>query len=265
MVHQPNLIVSCTSNNDILIKRASDLAYSLELSLTMLQDVPHNYQFVLHLTAKGLELLSKEPHQKKTSSLFVDFTKGQSGYRLQHNLTIHQPLAKAIGIKTGFRPSVIDATAGLGGDSFVLASLGCRVTMIERSPIIGALLSDGLKRAEKNVKCRAIIQKRLNLVIMDAAPYMTTIMEKPYAIYLDPMYPHRNKSALNKIDMRIIRNMVGDDMDSSILLSQALKTATNRVVVKRPKGAPTINSAKPNHIISMKNGRFDVYLILGSH
>ena len=56
-------------------------------------------------------------------------------------------IAKAVGIAQGVRPQVLDATAGLGKDAFVLASLGCQMTLIERQPLIAALLEDGLARA----------------------------------------------------------------------------------------------------------------------
>ena len=77
---------------------------------------------------------------------------------------------------------------------------------------------------------------------------------------MDPMYPHRRKSALNSQAMRLLRGIAGDDDDCPSLLEQALAVATNRVVVKRPKGAPTIDGRSPSHEILMKNSRFDVYL-----
>ena len=77
---------------------------------------------------------------------------------------------------------------------------------------------------------------------------------------MDPMYPHRRKSALNSKEMRMLRIIAGDDDDSPALLEAALKVAGNRVVVKRPKGAPGIGQRPPTHEILMRNSRFDVYL-----
>lgn len=255
--------VSCTEHSESLIKQATDLADSLGLSFIL----PGNNlnPFVLFLSEEGLELRVKETGKNKHSSLFIDFTHGPSGYRMRKNLTIHQPLARAVGIKSGFRPDVMDAAAGMGGDGFILACLGCNVTMIERSSIIGALLRDGLERAKKDEYCRLIVQDRIKLLIDDAILCVATITPKPYTVYIDPMYPHRRKSALNKIEMRIIRQLVGSDQDSPALLGQALQTATNRVVVKRPKGAPAIDGTKPTHTITMKNSRFDVYLVSGKN
>jgi 16S rRNA (guanine1516-N2)-methyltransferase len=192
--------------------------------------------------------------------IFVDFLSGSSGYRRHHSCTIGQPLARAIGIKQGFRPSIVDGTAGLGQDGFVLACLGCTVTMIERSPVLGALLDDGLQRALQDTIVGKIIRDRLRLIITDTKTVLTNLSPRTYTIYLDPMYPKRTKSALNKKEMRIIRNLVGDDQDSASLLECALATAENRVVVKRPKEAPPLAGRSPSHEILMKNSRFDVYL-----
>ncbi|MDD3815078.1 MAG: class I SAM-dependent methyltransferase, partial [Desulfocapsaceae bacterium] len=190
----------------------------------------------------------------------IDFVHGNTGYRRLHGGGINQPLARAAGVKPGWRPSIVDATAGLGIDGFILASLGCKVTMIERSPVLRALLNDGLQRAISHPATRDIVVQRLELLIGNSREIITTLPEQPATIYLDPMYPHRHKSALNKKEMRIIRALVGDDQDAAALLESALEIATNRVVVKRPKGAPELNARRPSHVVEMKNSRFDVYL-----
>jgi len=259
-MEKKSVIVSFTHHSQHLAGQARILANSLNLPLVHSIDNLHDDQFILFVSEKGFELKVKETGSRKYSSLFIDFTHGPSGYRLRQDLTIHQPLARAVGIKAGFRPDILDATAGMGKDSFILAALGCHVTLVERSTIISALLSNGLERAGKEPGTPKNAVDRINLVNDDATHYMSTISKKPYTVYMDPMYPHRKKSALNKIEMRIIRQLVGDDSDSPALLQQALQTATNRVVIKRPKGAPTIDTTKPTHTIVMKNSRFDVYL-----
>ena len=213
----------------------------------------------LFYTETHLEL-QQDTTEKTTGPLFVDFLSGSSRYRRLHNCTIGQPLARAVGIKQGFRPSVVDGTAGLGQDGFVLACLGCNVTLIERSPVLGALLSDGLQRALQDRIVGKIIRDRLRLIVADAKTLLETLSPQPYTIYLDPMYPLRTKSALNKKEMRIIRSLIGDDQDSSLLLECALKSAGNRVVVKRPKEAPPLSGLSPSHTTLMKSNRFDVYL-----
>jgi 16S rRNA (guanine1516-N2)-methyltransferase len=251
--------VTCFPSVEHLMEKAKKLAESLDLPFQ--EYGTYNQGIILIYTDTHLELRqSLIPGKALSGPLFVDFVNGSSGYRHLHNCTIHQPLARAVGIKQGFRPLIVDGTAGLGRDGFVLACLGCSVTMIERSQILGALLEDGLQRALHDERVGKIIRDRIHLIIADTNSILTSLSIRPYTIYLDPMYPNRSTSALNKKEMRIIRTIVGDDNDSLSLLECALQIAENRVVVKRSKGAPPLGEKPPSHHILMKNSRFDVYL-----
>jgi 16S rRNA (guanine1516-N2)-methyltransferase len=156
---------------------------------------------------------------------------------------------------------VLDATAGLGRDGFVLASLGCCVQCIERSAIIAALLQDGIDRLKLSETIK------MSLIVADANDYMRHLPEAEYpdVVYLDPMYPVRTKSALVKKELRILRDIVGEDQDSNQLLHSALRIAKKRVVVKRPLPAPLLDNAiKPSVVYKGKTSRFDVYLTKSS-
>jgi 16S rRNA (guanine1516-N2)-methyltransferase len=253
------LIVFCPSSSGPLFEEAIKLSKLLNLQFRSHPEPGSGYS--LNVTDTHLELRENTPSGKNTRRpLIVDFISGKNGYRRLHNSTIHQPLARAVGVKPGFRPSVLDGTAGFGGDGFVLACLGCKVTLVERSPVLGALLGDGLRRGLQDEKIGKIIQERIALVIADTREILKTLSPKPFSIYLDPMYPKRQKSALNKMEMRVLRTLVGDDQDGSSLLQCALDFAANRVVVKRPKEAPLLAGLSPSHQIMMKSSRFDVYL-----
>jgi len=128
-------------------------------------------------------------------------------------------------------------------------------------PLLAALLADGLERAEENQELQQTVLNKLTLLQGDATHIMAGLKNQPDTIYLDPMYPHKRKSALNKQEMRIIRSLVGDDHDAGKLLDSALLHACNRVAVKRPKGAPLLNEKQPSHAIIMKNSRYDVYMV----
>lgn len=260
MPHKIKTLVTCTSKSQSTQISAKILANSLKIPLntTLPVDVFSN----LILTDKRLELHIQHEISQKPSILFTDFLEGKAGYRFVNNLTTKQPLAKAVGIKPGFRPDIIDATAGLGQDSFVLACLGCKIVMVERSPIIHALLADGMKRASQSEAIFPIVSENITTICMDSSRYLEIHSNRPHTIYMDPMYPHNPKAALNKKDMRIVRDIVGDDDDSEKLLEVALHCAHNRVVVKRPKRAEAISiPTHPSHTIVMKNSRFDVYMI----
>src|SRR6185312_14993152 len=173
-------------------------------------------------------------------TLTIDFLTGKMGYRSRHSRIGNELLAKAIGIKGAYKPTVIDATAGLGRDAFIMAILGCQVTMLERSTTIATLLQTALEQALIETK---IV---LSLINVDAKNYFLTLKPEHYpdVIYLDPMYPERKKSALVKKEMRVLRTIVRDDPDADELLKIALTHAKKRVVVKRAKTAPCLADLK---------------------
>lgn len=192
----------------------------------------------------------------------AEFVTGKMGYRREHGGGAGQLVAKAVGLqKTRAALHVVDATAGLGQDAFVLASLGCTVTLFERNPVIHALLADGLARAALNVDCAAIVE-RMRLLEGSSIEWLARPgTEAADVVYLDPMFPHRDKSALVKKEMQVFRTIVGDDEDSAQLLAAALERARYRVVVKRPRKASAIEGAEPTTRIEGKSSRYDVYAI----
>ncbi|GAB4297321.1 MAG: class I SAM-dependent methyltransferase [Thiohalomonadaceae bacterium] len=194
--------------------------------------------------------------------VYVDFVGGAVGHRRRFGGGRGQEIARAVGLKKGATPSVLDATAGLGRDAFVLASLGCTVTLSERSPVVAALLEDGLARALRDAEV-APIASRMQLLCGNAAQLMQQLdaAARPDVVYLDPMYPHRHKSALVKKEMRLFREVVGEDADADALLPAALACARQRVVVKRPDYAAPMAGRTPTMSIRTKNHRFDVYVI----
>ena len=191
----------------------------------------------------------------------IDFVSGKTAYRRKYGHAGGEAISKAVGIKKGKRPTIVDATAGLGRDAFVLATMGCRVHMIERSAMIATLLEDGLRRAAADEKIGALIKDKLTLTCGDSRQTLLQIPFAPEVIYVDPMFPVKDKSALVKKDMRIVQDIVGQDTDADELLKVALTIATNRVVVKRPASAEYLAGIKPQASIKTKKHRFDIYLI----
>lgn len=246
--------IAVTAEALTLQSNAHKLAKRLGLSVTGVNF--QDYDFLLTITEKRLEL--REVTQQKSKPLYIDFLAGALRHRRKYGGGRSQLIARAVGVKRGEKLSVLDATAGLGHDAFALACLGCRVHMLERSPVIAVLLEDALKRAVQSEDFAAI---EIKLTVTDAISHMQTISPRmrPDVVYLDPMYPKRTKSALVKKEMRILRTIVGDDPDTSELLATALKTAKKRVVVKRPKIAPEIKGPKPDLVFKSKSSRFDVY------
>ena len=216
-----------------------------------------NAPMALVMTAEHLELRKRD--EPKLGGIFVDFVEGAMAHRRRFGGGRGEAVAKAVGIKGSYLPVVTDATAGLGRDAFVLASLGCRVQMLERHPVVAALLDDGLQRGYRNAEIGGWLQQRLTLLHASSLEALAQLGEKPDVVYLDPMYPHRQKSALVKKEMRVFQTLVGADEDADGLLEPARRLAKKRVVVKRPDYAPPLAGVATQSAIVTKSHRFDIY------
>lgn len=192
-------------------------------------------------------------------TLTIDFTSGAVAHRYKFGGGRGQALPKAIGMKAGRNPKVVDATAGLGRDAFLMASLGAEVTLIERSTEMHALLADAMERARLTGGEIAEVIARMTLLHGDAKDLLPSL--SPEVVLVDPMHPERKKSALVKKEMRLIREIVGTDEDSAELMRVALKSASQRVVLKWPQKADAMNGIPaPSHQIPGKSTRYDVFI-----
>ena len=161
-----------------------------------------------------------------------------------------EPLLRAVGAGD----DVIDATAGLAVDAGVLAAAGRRVTMIERHPVLAALLRDALGRWRAEGRPGV---ERLSLVEGDTRSVLRG--RRADVVLLDPMYPERGKAARKGEDLTLARFVVGDDDDQDELLAIACAAARRRVVVKRPRTAPVLAGRPPTGSLVGRTTRFDLY------
>ncbi|MFY1028089.1 class I SAM-dependent methyltransferase [Actinobacillus seminis] len=210
--------------------------------------------------ADEVRLELRKLDEPKLGAIFVDFVHGALAYRRQFGGGRGEAIAKAVGIKKGYLPTVIDSTAGLGRDAFVLAAIGCRVKLIERHPVIYLLLQDGLQRAYADAEIGAMMQQNMQLLPQHHIAALDPKVDFADVVYLDPMYPHKQKSALVKKEMRVFQHLVGADLDAAELLPAALQLARRRVVVKRPDYAEFLAQKAPHFSRETKNHRFDIYL-----
>lgn len=252
-----NLSIAVVAAGPDQVTAVEKLAASLGLPV----ETPDKCSSEFQLLKRDDHLELRQAGKGAPGAVYIDFVGGKSAHRRRFGGGRGQPLAKAIGLKHGNTPDVVDTTAGLGRDAFVLATLGCSVRLVERSPIISILLQDALERALVDNEV-ASIASRMQLIQMDARVFLLALTDgvRPDVVYLDPMYPHRNKSALVKKEMRIFRQLVGDDQDSAELLTAARSVALNRVVVKRPARAPSLGDQQPTMVIKSPNTRYDIYL-----
>lgn len=193
--------------------------------------------------------------------LKCSFIEGPILHRLKYGKGRGQNLAKAVGFKFNKNRTIIDATAGLGYDAFILASLGANVTLIERSEKIYDLLKAAISEAKLYGGEISNIVNRMNLLFGDSKDILPKIA--PEVILIDTMYKERKKSALVKNDMRLVREVVGSDSDHVELINVALNNASKRVVIKQPRYAETLDNIKGcSHQILGKTIRYDVYVTI---
>jgi 16S rRNA (guanine1516-N2)-methyltransferase len=189
----------------------------------------------------------------------VDF--GSGAMRRRRRGGHNEALGRAVGAGKFSNLIVVDATAGLGRDSFVLADLGCRVIMLERLSIVHALLEDGMARAlasDDTWLCAVV--GRMSLACVEAADWLADAATPAVdVVYLDPMFPARRKSARVKKEMWAFQQLIAEQPPLP-LLDLALSRAGRRVVVKRPARAPSLEERKPAFTLPGKTVRFDVYL-----
>ncbi|WP_157981252.1 class I SAM-dependent methyltransferase [Aliidiomarina iranensis] len=219
--------------------------------------------FILELTREGLQLRwrSKPEYQP----LVLDYTRGKQAWRQQLGGGRQEAVVRALGLGKGFRPKVLDATAGLGRDGLILAHAGCEVRLLERNPAIHALLHQAVAHLQQFHGNEHWSYQRVLVLpagsLLDHEDAHAVFADwQPDAVYLDPMFPEREKSAAVKKDMQMLQQLVGADLDADGLLAAALAIAKCRVVVKRPAKAPFLAGQTPSSQIASKKHRFDVYI-----
>lgn len=219
----------------------------------------------LHRDEQGLAL--RVELDGRAHLLRAEFLRGPMGFRLRRGGGRGEAVARAIGLKKGATPTVLDATAGLGRDAFLFAWLGCQVLAVERHAEIHALLADALERALAEPEVAEHLGGRLQLLRGEAIAVLEQLasgpdIARPEVVYLDPMHPERRSAGQVRKEMRIFRQLVGEDVDAERLLATALRVARRRVVVKRPRKGETLGFA-PDLQLEGKSTRFDIYLAAG--
>jgi len=237
------------------------------------------------LLVKPLELSLIRPDGL---SIAIDFIHGKGIRRAREANFKSQPLARALGLQKLRKhhdqtPTVIDATAGFGTDGWMIASLGCKVRLLEASPVLATMLTHALNKAlttaltnAHNSAHAAALNNtngnynkgnpahNISVINTDSVQYLNDNDNAGAdIIYLDPMYPPTRSKALVKKGMQLLHDLIGPDNNGAQLLSTALNRAKYRVVVKRPRGAPPLNGAMAfaGQIsdVQSTNTRYDIY------
>ncbi len=204
----------------------------------------------LRITADGLQ--AEANFLPGAAPLRLDFTGGALGHRVRG--AGGEMLIRALG---GRGLQVLDGTGGLGRDAFLMARAGCTVTVCERNPVVHALLEDALQRAAQTPELADDVA-RIDLRLGDAAGLLRDAQASYDVVYLDPMFPERGKSAQVRKEQRLLQRLAGSDPEAPELVTLARRAARNRVVVKRPKGAPELQPGV-HAALHARKIRFDLY------
>lgn len=206
----------------------------------------------LVITADGLTL------SDGTLSIRGDFARLLP--RIKPSNLAHELIVRAARVKGADHPVVVDATAGLGEDSFLLAAAGFSVRLHEDNPAIAALLRDALERASADTRLAPIVA-RMELHEIDSLVALRELPFEPDVVLLDPMFPARSKSASVKKKLQLLQGIEQPCADEDALFDAALAARPRKIVVKRPVKGPQLAGRKPDYSLDGKAIRFDCYVV----
>ena len=214
-------------------------------------DKPGEY-LTIHFDSKGVSL-----------SGFGLTYQGDFAETMMHRVTNgrlqHEMLVKAASSEKEGRKA-IDATAGMGEDAFVLAAQGYEVTLYEQNPVVAALLKDAIRRAKKNQILKDIAG-RMKVVEADSVECMSKLLDPVDVIYLDPMFPARQKSSLINKKLQLIQKLEPPCSEETDLFDAALKVCPSRIIVKRPLKSECLAGREPSYTLKGKAIRYDCYVL----
>ena len=174
--------------------------------------------------------------------------------RLQHEMLVRAAKSDKPGRKA------IDAIAGMGEDAFLLAAQGYEVTLFEQNPVIAVLLKDALRRAKKHPVLKDIAS-RMNLVQDNSVEGMSKLLDPVDVIYLDPMFPARQKSSLINKKLQLIQKLEPPCSEETDLFDAAISASPSKIIVKRPLKSEFLAGRKPSYTLNGKAIRYDCYTL----
>lgn len=176
--------------------------------------------------------------------------------RLLHGKLNGELLVRAARLKGIEEPTLVDATAGLGQDSLLLAAAGFSVTLIECNPVIAAMLVDAIERARRDPEL-ADAAGRMRVIEGNSLKVLRDLSMPPDVVYLDPMFPGRSKSAAVKKKFQLLHRLEMPCEDEMTLLEAARAAHPRKIVIKRPIKGPHLAGVKPDYTLRGKAVRYD--------
>lgn len=176
--------------------------------------------------------------------------------RLLHGKLNGELLVRAARLKGIEEPTLVDATAGLGQDSLLLAAAGFSVTLIECNPVIAAMLVDAIERARRDPEL-ADAAGRMQVIEGNSLKVLRDLSMPPDVVYLDPMFPGRSKSAAVKKKFQLLHRLEMPCEDEMALLEAARAAHPRKIIIKRPVKGPHLAGVKPDYTLRGKAVRYD--------
>ncbi len=200
--------------------------------------------------ASGISLLGFGMRfQGDFSRLLPRITNG----RLPHEMLIHAAKPKETWLKA------VDAAAGMGEDAFLLAAAGYDVTLYERNTVVAALLRDAMDRAKKDPLLKDTVG-RMHFTEGDSTVLMKERNEGADLVYLDPMFPPRQKTGLVNKKLQLIQKLEQPCVDEKALFDAAVSVRPKKIIIKRPLKGAYLAGSRPSYTITGKAIRYDCYV-----
>lgn len=178
--------------------------------------------------------------------------------RIKEQALHRELLVRAARIKGLAEPRGIDATAGLGCDSLLLAAAGFHMTLYERNPVACAMLEDALRKAADDARF-AHAARHMHAIHGDSIEALEQCRGAFDLVYLDPMFPEKRKSAATNKKFQLIHRIEAPCADEERLLQAAFEAQPRRIVVKRSAKGPYLAGIKPHYSIAGKAVRYDCF------
>lgn len=218
--------------------------------------------------AEVVALFDRE--RPKQKPIFVDFESAQMKFRCRGGVD-GEMVVKSFGLSKRERAGrlIVDSSAGLGTDAYLLAVAGYQVLAVERNPMVFALLKDGWQRMSDARADRGEPKLEFEIVEGDGALILGAMKaagSRPHGVYFDPMFEDESKKgkSLPRKEMATLRDLLSGDGGGGQAPSEFVRDAVGvveaRVVVKRPTGAqPVLIDPGPVNRIEGKVAGYDIY------
>ena len=147
-----------------------------------------------------------------------------------------------------YEKTIVDASAGLGRDSYLIHQLGHRVHSIEINPTLFELMHDGKSALGENPDWE---------LHQGSCEDILHTLDQINIIYFDPMFEHPKKAKAQKYTQVIQHYCMTDHAQNGLIIDFLIGFAREnhlKLVIKQPQKRSSLTIPKPHHRIP--SGKF---------